>query len=106
MNAFGLRKRDLGLLIGAFQKVPNLMRVYVYGSRARGTFKPTSDLDLAAEFARDAKKGRVRLAWELEDLPVIYKIDVVDAAELPEGAFKDNVMKYRKLLYERSADAA
>lgn len=58
--------------------VPNAT-VWVFGSRARGTAKPTSDLDLAlvgSERVDSKILGNLRDAFEESALPM--KVDVVD----------------------------
>jgi type I restriction enzyme S subunit len=76
--------------------------VWVYGSRASGTAKLYSDLDLALE-RNDGKainnEQIVNLMDEFEESNLPYKVDVMDYLNA-KGIFKQNVDQQRiKLLY-------
>ena len=60
-------------------------RVFLFGSRAAGSARPRSDIDIGIE--GPAPVARVTLAAiidELEEAPTLYTIDVVDFRRLPE----------------------
>lgn len=60
--------------------------VWAFGSRATGTAKPHSDLDLAIVAPRPlglAREAALREAFEESDLP--FRVDVVDWCGLPSG---------------------
>ncbi|WP_256201110.1 nucleotidyltransferase domain-containing protein [Thermoanaerobacter thermocopriae] len=44
---FGLSDKLIDSLKDIFKKYPQIKRVVIYGSRARGDFKPASDIDIA-----------------------------------------------------------
>ncbi len=50
-------------------------KLMLFGSRARGTHRPTSDIDLAV-FGLDSTHAR-RLYLALEDLPTLLQFDLV-----------------------------
>jgi predicted nucleotidyltransferase len=52
-------------------------RVLVYGSRARGDFSPTSDLDLAVDAPEMAPAEFARLRLDFDELPFVLKTDLV-----------------------------
>ena len=59
--------------------LPTGAEVYVFGSRARGTGKRGSDLDLAVDAGRALTRdeaGRIADGFEESDLP--YTVDVLD----------------------------
>lgn len=75
------RKKIVGILLVLFPKA----KIYIYGSRARGTFGPGSDIDLAIDI--EGKKDRVKFGEAravLENLSIPYKIDLVDLNHIPK----------------------
>ena len=44
---FGLRDSDIQYMTDLFRQHPDIDEVWVYGSRAKGTNRPGSDVDLA-----------------------------------------------------------
>lgn len=57
------------------------VKVYLFGSRARGDFSDRSDIDLAFEIEDDTDLSEIRYIIEESNLP--YKVDVVDLRYAP-----------------------
>jgi len=47
MKPAGLGETELRLMTGVFRRHPEIAAVKLFGSRAMGTFRPQSDVDLA-----------------------------------------------------------
>jgi predicted nucleotidyltransferase len=75
MSDFGLDERALRLMRGVFEKHPSIARVCVFGSRAKGTFRSESDVDLAIFGDVDGVLASL-VAGELDELPLPYRFDV------------------------------
>ncbi len=74
--------------------------VWAYGSRAKGTAKPWSDLDLVV-FAEPEQKNAVaelREAFDESDLP--FRVDLFIWNDIPDS-FKDNIKKERVILQKK-----
>lgn len=59
-------------------------KVILFGSRARGTNKPGSDIDVALDIGEPIKlhdMSRIRVT--LENLPISLEIDIVDMHNIP-----------------------
>jgi len=81
----GLTERELGLLREVFARHPELAAVRLYGSRAKGTHTPRSDIDLALWPTPGTDLRPEAVASDLDELPLPYKFDVqrFDAIDLP-----------------------
>jgi len=65
--------------------------VYLFGSWARGTQRPTSDIDVAIDSAEPLPRALLAAVREaLEESTIPNRVDVVDLAET-EAAFRDRV---------------
>ncbi|NBX83871.1 nucleotidyltransferase domain-containing protein [bacterium] len=81
---------------------PQIHRVILFGSRAKGNFKTGSDIDLAIEAPDLSLTDLLRLQVELDDLLLPYKIDtlllhLVDNADLLEHINRVGIDWYRHL---------
>lgn len=98
-----MKENERLLILGVLKKILETHysgSVFVFGSRARGDFRPHSDLDLLFELTPVLSlKTQLQLqdAFQESDLP--YKVDVVSIQNLlPE--YRDGVLKDQKLLLQ------
>jgi len=96
---YGLTDHEIDLIKGIFEKTPEVESVFIYGSRAKNTFKKTSDIDLAIVFQNGAKNNLGRLKSEMEDLQIIYEIDLTDESDMLSGSFKAEYERTKQVFY-------
>jgi len=70
-----LAPRALELIRSVLARHPEVTGGILFGSRAKGTAHPASDIDLALEGIADPLQAEA-IANELEELPLPYKFDV------------------------------
>lgn len=77
-------------------------KILIYGSRAKGSFKKTSDIDIAI-FAKDWTNKDINLVKHRldEELITPLKVDVVNFYDLEKKSLKGNILKEGRVLYER-----
>src|SRR5665811_560698 len=95
---FGIAPNAYGRLQALFDKTPDLARVWVYGSRARGDHRPTSDIDLAVEWQTPDKPWGLSAA--LEELELIYRTDLVNLNDKLNAEFRQRIERDRKIFWE------
>jgi uncharacterized protein len=71
----GLAPRELDLIRSVLVRHPAVTGAILFGSRAKGTAKPGSDIDLALEGITDPLQAE-SVASELDELPLPYRFDV------------------------------
>ena len=75
--------------------------VILFGSRARGDYFETSDMDVGVLPRREVSKGKIALFRErIGDSNIPYKVDVVDLSQASKE-FTDKVLKEGLLLWKR-----
>ena len=77
-------------------------RIFLFGSRAAGTARPRSDIDIGIEGPSPVPyETMATIAEDLEDVRSLYSIDVVDFRRVPERfrqvADKRRILDARKL---------
>jgi uncharacterized protein len=75
MSEFGLDDRALRLIRSVFDRHPNIREARVFGSRAKGTHRRESDVDIALFGDVDNVEASL-VTSELDDLPLPYRFDV------------------------------
>jgi predicted nucleotidyltransferase len=68
-----------------FTSQPHLEAVWLFGSRAMGSYKPGSDIDLCLEGKNLNHNNRLLLLRELDDLLLPWRIDLVIMHQLDQN---------------------
>ncbi len=96
---FGIAERHYVDLARVFDRYPDIERVLVFGSRAKGTANPSSDIDLAVVAPKMDDQEFNRLWNELDALPLVFTLDVLHWDRLGEQKIKESIMKHGQLFY-------
>ena len=90
---FGIAQRHLDALRQVFARHATINQVLVFGSRARGTARPGSDIDLAV-VAPQMTDAEFSTLWnEIDALPILFKIDLLHWDRITNPALKDNALR-------------
>lgn len=108
MNAdqFGLTATTIKKICQVFRRFPQVERAVLYGSRAKGNFKPGSDIDLTlvGEGLNPQLLGQI--ADALDDLLLPYMIDLSIEAELQHEALQAHIQRVGKIFYQHAGPPA
>lgn len=74
-------------------------KIVLFGSRARGDHKKTSDIDLAV-FTLPGFKQKGRLSSELDDIETLLKFDIVFINENTAFEFLQKINQEGVIIYE------
>ena len=75
-------------------------KVYLFGSRAKGTAKPYSDFDIAIEWKEKIPLHTMaKIREELDKLPTLKSFDLIDLKRV-SGNFIETVRKTGVILYD------
>lgn len=90
-DKFGLTKRDIECLYSILSKYPAIELVYVFGSRAKGNFKPGSDIDLAIMNAGITDEIIRSLKVDFEESTLPYMVDAINYSHLKSQQLKEHI---------------
>ena len=95
MNAsqHGLIERDIATLFGIFEKFQEVKNVYLYGSRAKGTYKFGSDIDLAIMNENVSEKTIRTIKAEIADSNLPYFVDITPFATLNHKELAEHIQR-------------
>lgn len=87
--------------IAEFARDAGARRVLLFGSRARGTNQPRSDIDLAVEGCPNFLALEERLQEELWSL---FRLDVVNLDDNISDSLRAEINRDGKVLYEKASE--
>jgi predicted nucleotidyltransferase len=100
MTEFGLSDHERALLNGVFAAHPRVSEVRVFGSRARGTARRESDVDLALFGDLDERESAI-IADALDELPLPYRFDVKAYDSIRYPPLREHIDRIGRAIYVR-----
>lgn len=97
----GLSERTVELVSRVFERHPEVQQAILFGSRAKGTFKSGSDIDLALFGAGLTQKSLNRLYEEFDDLPIPYEFSLVIFDEIKDAEVLAHIKRVGAKFYEK-----
>ena len=98
----GLPAATVAKIHGVLSRHAEVERAILYGSRAKGNFKPGSDIDLTLTGSGLDERIRGRIDEELDDLLLPYEFDLSLFADLAHPELIDHIRRVGVVFYERT----
>ncbi len=99
----GLSERDLNTIFSILKKYDEVTTVYIFGSRAKGNYKPGSDIDLAIMNEPVADKTLLQIKNDFEESSLPYQVDLVYFKAITNPEFIAHIERVGKVFYEVSS---
>lgn len=91
---FGLSQKDLRIIQNVVREFPAIKKIKLFGSRAMGTQKKGSDIDLAV-YGKIPHSTLTQLKIKLEeDCPLPYRFDIILWNEITNTGLKKHIRKW------------
>ena len=101
--SYGLLERDIAAITQAISQFPEISQTILFGSRAKGNYKPGSDVDLAIKGTEINYATVSRLSFILnEELILPYFFDIVHYEKITEPKLIQHIDRVGKVLYKKS----
>lgn len=101
---FGFKDGDMETIVAVLKKHPQIEQAVIFGSRAKGDYKPGSDVDMAL-------KGNVHditseISYTLnEDSLLPYKFDVLDYNSISNKDLIDHINRVGIVIYGKAGES-
>jgi uncharacterized protein len=89
------------LILAEFSSVESAA---LFGSRAKGTFLPTSDVDIALMGDTVSLEDQIRVSARLNENKALLKYDVLRFSTITNKILIDHIRKHGVTIYERQAE--
>jgi len=98
---FGLKEEVILAISNVFAHYPEVEKVLIYGSRAKGNYKPASDIDLT--LLGDAIDLSImnKISWDLDDLLLPYTFDLSIYHQLNDPSLLGHITRVGVLFYSK-----
>jgi predicted nucleotidyltransferase len=98
---FGLSEKTIGRIQLVLSRHAEVERAVLFGSRAKGTYKPGSDIDLALLGESLTPKTLNRLYEELDDLPIPYEFSLILSSKITDPEVIAHIERVGIIFYEK-----
>lgn len=103
-NKFGLKEQTITSIQQVFASFPQIDQAIIYGSRAKGTFKPGSDIDLTLIPSKEAILSltiQFRVEEALEELMLPYQFDLSILETIDNPNLLDHINRVGQVFYTK-----
>lgn len=101
---FGLSPAALVRIVEVLEAYPEIIRGRLFGSRAKGNYRPGSDIDLCLDAPMLSMCQRLEIENRLDDLLLPWKIDLVMQQEIDNPALSEHIERVGVSIFERAGD--
>lgn len=99
---YGLDQTVINDLRRVFSKYPSIEKVILYGSRAMGTYRRGSDIDIALFGENLSNQTIFDIQEEIEALYLPYSFDISIWERIENEDLLDHIKRVGKVFYERT----
>ncbi|MBR1774766.1 MAG: nucleotidyltransferase domain-containing protein [Bacteroidales bacterium] len=98
---FGLEEKEIAAINSVFAKYPNVEKVMLFGSRAKGTNQPFSDIDITMLGDKLTHSDLINIMSDLDDLFLPYEIDLSIFNKINNEALKEHILRMNVVFYSK-----
>jgi len=99
ISSFGLPEVTVQKLKEIFKRHPQIRSVVLYGSRAKGTHKTGSDIDLTLHAPELTLSDLLKIETEIDDLLLPYQVDLSLYHQIANEELKAHIQRVGKQFY-------
>lgn len=97
---FGLPAAAIASLQRVLAQHAGIRQAIVYGSRAKGNYRPGSDIDLTLDAPTLAFGEFLRIDQDLDDLMLPYRIDLSLLTQIDNPDLRSHIARVGKVLWQ------
>jgi uncharacterized protein len=102
----GLTDSTVAQIHQVLARFPEVEQAILYGSRAKGNYRPGSDVDLTLLGAGMTSRILGQIRGELEDGPLPYTFDLSILAQITQADLLDHIRRVGVVFYQKNPSAA
>jgi len=100
LRRFGLKEAIINQIISVFSQYPQVQKVLLYGSRAKGNYRNGSDIDLT--LVGDVSYSQLSsIEDKIDDLLLPYSFDISIFSDIDNPDLINNINRIGIVFYEK-----
>ncbi len=99
---FGLPEQTTAIMRNILARYPQVEQAIIYGSRAKGTYRPGSDIDLTLIGQLLSYEDLLQIMGEFYDSAIPYTVDVSVFDYIDDAAVRDHIERRGQVFFQRS----
>lgn len=100
---YGLNEDTIARIQSVFQHYPQVEKAVLYGSRAKGSFKQGSDIDLTLQGGESLSLNILyRILDDIDDLLLPYSFDISILPHISDPDVLDHIERVGVTFYDRN----
>lgn len=99
---FGLKTATIQAIQDIFKKYPEVEKTILYGSRAKGNYRPGSDIDLTLIGEHLNLTTLQKIENELDELLLPHKIDLSLQKQIQNTDLLEHIERVGKVFFDKS----
>ncbi|EQM72350.1 nucleotidyltransferase domain-containing protein [Pseudomonas stutzeri] len=96
----GLSQSDIQSIQEELRRFPKVSEAILYGSRAKGTYRPGSDIDLTLKSDGLSHQDLLDIEMAIDDLLLPYKVDLSLYRQIDNSQLIDHITRVGKQFYK------
>ena len=97
---YGLNDTVIAELQAVFGHHPNIKKVLIFGSRAKGNYRDGSDIDLAAIGNNLDYSQLLNILVEIDNLGLLYRVDLLDYQKHINTPIGEHIDRVGQVFYQ------
>lgn len=88
---FGLEDHIIEKITHILEEQPKVDKAYIFGSRAKGNYRPDSDIDMAVKGFELTMEDILKMSAAIDKLGIGFEVDLIDYDSIKEEALREHV---------------
>ena len=99
-DCFGLHHDDIATIVAVLSRYPSVQTAVIFGSRAKGNYKPGSDVDIALQGEEIGDSVAADVAYALNEETIMpYAFDVLNYHAITNADLAAHIDRVGRPLY-------